>query len=144
MKGSLLAADSGRFRLESAAGIVVCDGKTLWQYFPANKQVILKDASEAGESGGILLRFLEARALYAQRRDGLLRVTLDPGSVGQNLDSLVLNLDPEKSAVTSVESQDPTGSRVTYVVKSLRYGVTVSRKDFTFQAQKGAETVDMR
>ena len=145
VKGSLLSADSGCFRLDHAAGTVVCDGKTLWQYFPANKQVILKDAAEAGEAGGILLSFLEARALRAQRtQDGLLRIVLEPGSVGQNLDSLILTLDPDKSAVRIVETQDPTGSRVTYVVKSLRYGISVTRKDFVFQAPKCVETVDMR
>ncbi len=144
-KGTLLVADSGRFRLESATGVVVCNGSTLWQYFPANKQVIVKQASEAGEAGGILLRFLQAKPLRAGRERGSsLRILLDPSSVGQSLDSLILTIDTDKPAVRSVETQDPAGNRLTYLVKSLRYDTHPNNKTFTFQAPAGVETVDMR
>ena len=145
MKGSLLVADSGCFRLEFSQGVVVSDGKILWQYFPANKQVIVKEASDAGPVGGILIRFLQARPMKAkQQNDGTLRVALDPASVGESLDSLILILDSEKSSVREVETLDPADGRTHYNVKSLRFGVAVKSRDFTFQAPRGVETVDMR
>jgi len=144
-KGFLSVADSGRFRLEHSDGTVVCDGKTLWQYSPANKQVIVKQASEAGEAGGILLRFLQAKPMSAKHEQrGLLRIDLDPGSVGESLDSLILIVDVDKSAIHSVETQDPTGNRLLYLVKSLRYDIHPDAKTFTFQVPRGVETVDMR
>ena len=144
-KGSLLAADSGRFRLEYAGSSVVCDGATLWQYFPANRQVILKQASEAGTAGGILMRFLQAKPLRAERtHDGFLRILLDPASVGESLDSLIVTVDADKPAIRSVETQDPAGNRVAYLVKSLRYDIYPANKAFTFQVPTGVETVDMR
>ena len=144
-KGSLSVADSGRFRLESSSAMVVCDGKTLWQYFPGNKQVIVKPASEAGAAGGILLRFLQAKPLRAEREHGgSLRLILDPGSVGESLDSLILTVDSDKSIIRSVETQDPAGNRITYLVKSLRYDTHSNNKTFTFQVPRGVETVDMR
>ena len=144
-KGSLSVSDSGRFRLESATAVVVCDGKTLWQYFSANKQVIVKQAAEAGAAGGILLRFLQAKPLRAERgHGGSLRIILDPGSVGERLDSLILTVDPDKSVIRSVETQDPAGNRITYLVKSLRYDTHPGNKAFTFQIPAGVETVDMR
>ena len=144
-KGSLQVADSGRFRLESASGVVVCDGAILRQYFPANKQVIVKQASEAGAAGGILLRFLQARPVNARRgQGGSLRIVLDPGSVGENLDSLILTVEADKPSIRSVETQDPAGNRVTYLVKSLRYDTHPNNKTFTFQPPAGVETVDMR
>ncbi len=144
-KGSLVSADSGRFRLEHAQGVVVCDGKTLWQYVPENKQVLLRDASDAGSAGGVLLRFLQAKPLRAVRQGaGLLRVVLDPASVGENLDSLILTIDDVKSVVREVDSQDPAGNRVLYAVKSLRYDENPRPGLFVFKAPKGVEIVDMR
>jgi outer membrane lipoprotein carrier protein len=145
VRGSLLVADSGRFRLEYPGGTVVCDGKTLWQYIPSHKQVIVKDASESGGMGGVLLRFLEAKVIKSERQtDGLLRIFMDPGGTGQNLDSLLITVNPDNSAIRSVETQDPAGNRVIYIVKSLRYGVSMKRGEFMFQAPSGMETVDMR
>jgi hypothetical protein len=46
-KGSLVTADSGRFRLRHAQGTVVCDGVTLWQHFPSTKQVVIRPARVA-------------------------------------------------------------------------------------------------
>jgi len=145
VKGSLLAADSGRFRLENAAGTLVCDGRTLWQYVPANKQVIVKDASGAGEAGGLLLRFLQARMLRAEPgRIGSLRILLDPGSVDQDLDSLILNVNAETLSILSMETQDPAGNRIIYTVKSLRYDVHPNPNDFVFRVPAGVEVIDMR
>jgi outer membrane lipoprotein-sorting protein len=144
-KGTLTAADSGRFRLQHAQGTVVSDGKTVWQYFPGTKQVVIKDAADAGEAGGVLLRFLQARALRAESRPGkLLRVVLDPSSVGESLDSLVVTLAPAESAVRRVLTQDPAGNRVEYILKSLRYDARPGRATFAFKLPAGVEVIDMR
>jgi outer membrane lipoprotein-sorting protein len=144
-KGTLVAADSGRFRLQHAQGTVVSDGKTVWQYFPSTKQVVIKDAADAGEAGGVLLRFLQARALRAESRSGgLLRVILDPSSVGEPLDSLVVTVSPGAASVRRVMTQDPAGNRVEYTVKSLRYDARPGRGAFAFKLPAGVEVIDMR
>jgi outer membrane lipoprotein-sorting protein len=144
-KGTLVAADSGRFRLQHAQGTVVCDGKTVWQYCPSTRQVVIKDASDAGEAGGVLLRFLQARALRAETRPGgLLRVVLDPSSVGESLDSLVVTLSPDESSVRRVLTQDPAGNRVEYTLKSLRYDARPGHSTFLFKLPSGVEVIDMR
>ena len=144
-KGTLTAADSGRFRLQHAQGTVVCDGKTVWQYFPSTKQVVIKDAADAGEAGGVLLRFLQARALRAESaKGGLLRVALDPSSVGESLDSLVVVLSPSENTVRRVVTQDPAGNRVEYALKSLRYDARPGRSTFAFKLPAGVEVIDMR
>jgi outer membrane lipoprotein-sorting protein len=145
-KGTLLSGDSGRFRLEHAQGVVVCDGATLWQYFPSTRQVIVRSAGDmagAGTAGGVLLRFLGADPLRAQKIRGGLRVNLDPASAGENLDSLVLILGPGP-AVRRVETWDPAGGRVEYAVKSLKLGVRTRARDFAAPNPPGAEVVDMR
>jgi outer membrane lipoprotein-sorting protein len=144
VRGSLLASDSGRFRLEHARGTVISDGKTVWQHFPSTRQVVVRDASEASEAGGVLLRFLQARALKAEKRGGRMRVALDPASVGESLDSLVVTLSPDASTVTKVETQDPAGNRVEYAMKSMRYDARASREMFTFKKPAGVEVIDMR
>jgi outer membrane lipoprotein-sorting protein len=148
VKGTLVTADSGRFRLQHAQGIVVCDGETVWQYFPSTKQVVLRSAAEsgAGGAGGVLLRFLQARAVRAEKlaKEGGLRVALDPASVGESLDSLVLTLSADGKTVRRVETLDPAANRVTYVVTSLRYDARPGRAAFTFKVPAGVETVDMR
>ncbi len=144
-KGTLTAADSGRFRLQHAQGTVVCDGKTVWQYFPSTKQVVIKDAADAGDAGGVLLRFLQARALRAEAvKGGLLRVVLDPYSVGESLDSLVVTVSPSEASVRRVQTQDPAGNRVEYALKSLRYDARPGRSTFTFKLPAGIEVIDMR
>ena len=143
-KGSLLAADSGRFRLQHAQGTVVSDGKTVWQYFPSTKQLVIKDAADAGEAGGVLLRFLQARALKADKRAGQLRVVLDPASVGESLDSLILTLAADNASVKKVETLDPAGNRVEYQLKSMRYDVRPDRSTFVLKKPAGVEVLDMR
>lgn len=143
-KGTLVAADSGRFRLRYAQGTIVSDGKTLWQYFPSTDQVVLRAATESGTAGGVLLRFLQARAVKAEKKGGAFRLVLDPASVGENLDSLILTLSPDAATVRSVETQDPAGNRVVYRITSLRYDARPGRGTFTFRIPAGVEVVDMR
>ena len=144
VKGTLVTADSGRFRLTHAQGTVVCDGSTLWQYFPSTRQVVIRSAAAAGGAGGVLPRFLQARAVKAEKTGGALRIVLDPASVGESLDSLVLTLTPGAEAVKLVETQDPAGNRVEYALTSLRYDARPGRAAFTFKIPAGAEVVDMR
>ena len=146
VRGSLVTADSGRFRLTHAQGTVVSDGVTLWQHFPSTQQVVIRHADEARGAGGALLRFLQARAVRAERiaRPAGLRVALDPASVGETLDSLVLTLSPDGATVRSVETVDPAGNRVTYAIRSLRHDGRPGRGTFTFTVPAGAEIVDMR
>jgi outer membrane lipoprotein-sorting protein len=146
-KGTLLTADSGRFRLTHAQGTVVCDGVTLWQHYPSTRQVLIRPAGEGGAAGGVLLRFLQARAVKAQRlggTDGALRIALDPGSVGESLDSLVITLSPDAATIRRVDTQDPAGNRVEYTVTSLRYDARPGSGAFTFKIPSGTEVVDMR
>lgn len=148
-QGSLVTADSGRFRLKHAQGVVVSDGKTLWQHFPSTKQVVIRPAATregaaGGNAGGVLLRFLQAKAVAAARPAGALRIALDPASVGENLDSLILTLSADASTVRRVETQDPAGNRAEYTVTSLRYDGRPGRAAFTFKVPDGAEVVDMR
>jgi outer membrane lipoprotein-sorting protein len=150
-KGTMVTADSGRFRLNHAQGTVVSDGVTLWQYFPSTKQVVIRPAADAAGAGGVLLRFLQARAVKAARMNEVagkpLRVVLDPASVGENLDSLVLILAQDGGTnplVKSVETQDPAGNRVTYTLTSLRYDARPGRATFMFKTPAGAEVIDMR
>jgi outer membrane lipoprotein-sorting protein len=143
--GSLVTADSGRFRLKHAQGTVISDGRTLWQHFPSTKQVVIRAATrDGGNAGGVLLRFLQAKALSADRAAGGLRITLDPASVGENLDSLVITLSSDVATVRRVETQDPAGNRAEYAVTSLRYDGRPGRGAFTFKVPDGVEVVDMR
>jgi outer membrane lipoprotein-sorting protein len=144
VKGTMVMADSGRFRLRHAQGTVVSDGTTLWQHFPSTRQVVIRPGAEAGGAGGVLLRFLQARAVKADRVAGALRIVLDPASVGETLDSLVLTLSPDAATVRRVETQDPGGNRVEYTLTSLRYDARPGSAAFTFKIPAGAEVIDMR
>jgi outer membrane lipoprotein-sorting protein len=145
VRGSLIADGLGRFRLEHGEGVVVSDGETLWQYSEATRQVVIRDAAHAGRAGNVLLRFLNARPMAASRTgDGILRVVVDPESVGESLDSLVITLSGDGKTVRSVETEDPAGNRVEYRVLSLRHDALLAEGTFRFTAPRGAETVDMR
>ena len=45
VKGTLLVQRPGRFRMDSDVQVVVSDGKTAWNYAPANAQVLVSDYS---------------------------------------------------------------------------------------------------
>jgi len=149
--GSLVTADSGRFRLKHSQGTVISDGRTMWQYFPSTKQVVIRPAVSAGQSGGnsggaggVLLRFFQAKAVAAERVSGALRIVLDPASVGENLDSLIVTLSPDAGSVRRVETLDPAGNRAEYTVSTQRYDGRPGRAAFKFQVPAGADVVDMR
>ena len=144
-KGTLLAADSGRFRLEQKRGDMVSNGRVLWQYAPENNQVIVRNAPAVPPSGAVgaaLPNWLSAQPLRAVRTPEGLRVALDPTKA--ELDSLWVVLDAKNSSLRGVETVDAAGNRVEYRVLGLKFESAIRSKDFTFDIPKGTEVVDMR
>ena len=144
-KGTLLAADSGRFRLEQKRGAMVSNGRVLWQYAPENNQVIVRNAPAVPPSGAVgaaLPNWLSAQPLRTVRTPEGLRVALDPAKA--ELDSLWVVLDAKNFSLRGVETVDAAGNRVEYRVLVLQFKTSTRSKDFTFDIPKGAEVVDMR
>lgn len=148
-KGRLLLKDSTRFRLEVPAGTYVSDGKTLQEYHPRNKQLVIREAG-SGQStpADVLLRFLDADPLSSAKvkeggRDAL-ELRLDPARAMKNLDSLAVVLDRKDHSVRRIVSRDANGNETRYTLVSVKRNGGLKDREFAFTPPKGTEIVDMR
>lgn len=148
-KGRLLLKDSTRFRLEVPAGTYVSDGKTLQEYHPRNRQLVIREAG-SGQStpADVLLRFLDADPLSSAKvkeggRDAL-ELRLDPARAMKNLDSLAVVLDRKDHSVRRIVSRDANGNETRYTLVSVKRNGGLKDREFAFTPPKGTEIVDMR
>ncbi len=149
-KGHLWLKDSVKFRLEMPALQCVSDGKTFWQYQPANKQVQIKKAQDidgAALPGQVLFRFLDAEPLSVEsvleQGKSLLKLKLDPSKALKNTKSLMVFMRDDGS-VEKIISEDLSENRSTYTLTSVKRNTGIKESIFSFTSPEGAEVVDMR
>ncbi|GBD07444.1 Outer-membrane lipoprotein carrier protein [bacterium HR21] len=141
---ALLAARGNRFRLQWQGRLVVCDGKTVWNYSPEHRQVVISEARRL--SGGleqVFTAFLEhAHLRIVERRADTLRVECLPASSSPSLGF--------RSAVLTVRRGDWTplalelrteASTQRWELRNFRANPPVRPEDFAFTPPPGTEVI---
>lgn len=148
--GEILLQRPNRMRWDFAGSgkQYVLDGKTLWIYQPAQKQVLrFSQIQEQSMIANNLLMSLhkvgddfDPKALPAETGYRLQLVPKDP-TMRSQVKEIVLALD-DKLALSGLRLVDPMDNVTNLTFRKTRLGAQVPEGTFTFQVPEGVEIID--
>ncbi len=158
MKGTLLVQRPGRFRMDSDVQVVVSDGKTAWNYAPANAQVLVSDYSaiENDRSYEKLLFDLILLGGYDEsytpvyvgekkvQRKTCHVVDLSRKKEDTYIHTIRMWIDKRLYLVRQVEYRNIHEDVTTFVLSDLKVNKRVKADQFTFHVPNGVELIDLR
>jgi outer membrane lipoprotein carrier protein len=151
-RGTLTFKKDNRYRVETGDRTIVTDGKTVWSYSTATRQVLI-DTFRLDEGALTPERVLlgppggyTATVLGKERLDGAAVVLLKlvPRDESATLTAARLWVHTGDWIVRKAEVEDGGGRLTTYRVERLRVNKGIPDSRFTFQVPDGVEAVDLR
>ena len=145
MRGTMAFAPGGKFRIDLPSANYVCDGKKLWQYNHAAKQVIIDRAGDLDEksfpSAIIAGCFSYSFSEKAQSRG---QTELEANLEGKNInyDAISIFVDSRTCQLEKIATTDRSGNTSTYLLKSFAVGGKAKLPSFTFEIPKGSNVID--
>ena len=141
-RGSILI-QGNRYRLITGADEYYCNGKELWAYSPALKEVAVYDCNESlsDMNPAVLLQNYEKhyRAKYIRQQtiDGSARniIDLTPIEKAEVL-KIRIYLNNSDNRIFKMEMYLPQNHRFDYKILSIQENVSVSESDFVFDSKK--------
>lgn len=158
VKGTLLVQRPDRFRMDSDVQVVVSDGKTAWNYAPANAQVLVSDYSaiENDRSYEKLLFDLILLGGYDEsytpvyvgekkvQRKTCYVVDLSAKKEDTYIHTIRLWIDKRLYLVRQVAYRNIHDDITTFALSDLKVNKRVKADQFTFHVPKGVELIDLR
>ena len=150
--GTLFMKKANHYRIVTDDRTFVTDGKTVWSYTPANKQVLVDTYKEEPRSFSpekFLLsvpRDFYSAILSRERSQGkkLVVLKLSPKEDNVSMKSLKLWAEEGEWLLWKAEVTDMNDNVTTYAVSDIRLNTTLSDSTFSFIAPPGVEVVDLR
>jgi outer membrane lipoprotein carrier protein len=151
-RGTVQIKKPGRMRWEYTAPdkkIFVSDGRKIYSYVPADKQVIVSSVPPDDEATTAVL-FLAGKGnltrdfnvSYADTAaDGTWALRLDPRQKQRDYDWLVLGVDPKTLQIRSLTAADQQGGRSTFQFSNYRENTGLADAVFTFKIPRGADVI---
>jgi outer membrane lipoprotein carrier protein len=151
-RGTVQIKKPGRMRWEYTAPdkkVFVSDGRRMYSYIPADKQVIVSPVPSDDEATTAVL-FLAGKGnlprdfavSYAETApDGTWTLRLDPKQKQRDYDWLVLGVDPKTMQIRSLTAADQQGGRSTFQFSNYRENTGLADGVFTFKIPRGADVI---
>jgi chaperone LolA len=148
----LLMKKQNKVRLEQSDQTVVSDGKSVWTYIPANKQIIvtpMEQATVGMRPDEFLFYYTEryTHTLIGQETvDGvpLYALKLTANDALAPLPEIHLWVDGRQWLTRKVVYRDEAGSETTIWFSNIRLNPALSSDAFTMAIPEGVEVVDLR
>jgi outer membrane lipoprotein carrier protein len=150
--GILYMKRTNHYRIVTDDRTFVTDGKTVWSYTPANKQVLIDTYKEEPRSFSperFLLSVpkdfysaILAREKFEGKNVAVLKLT--PKEDNTSMKSLKLWIDDGEWLLWKAEIVDMNDNITTYAVSDIQLNTAVSDSTFSFVAPPGVEVVDLR
>ena len=154
MKGNIKVKGT-KYALSTKMQEVYCDGVTVWNYLPEQKEVTLSAYSEEEDSQ--VINPLSLIKNYAKNyRSHFIKESLNKGVLEQIIDltplkssslyKIRLVIDKNKKQIIRITLSEKDGMQYTYVVTKFLANQPVDDRSFVFEAAKhpGVEVIDMR
>jgi outer membrane lipoprotein-sorting protein len=155
-KGSLKAKSGNKFILRLPYRTVYCNGKTVWNYSPKDKKVIISDYDAENEQSISLERFFfrfikdfEPVSLAKENNSkaGISHVlSMKPkttASIDETIEEIKIWLDIKKYTIRAFQVVT-AGDIITWDVINLKINGKIANSEFEFKAPDGVEVIDMR
>jgi outer membrane lipoprotein carrier protein len=129
--------------------LVVSDGKTIFLYFPADKQVMKNAVPEQDEATSAIL-FLMGKGNIIRdfgirwvdtAADGPYRLRLDPKTRQAEYDWLELSADRNSLQIVGLTAGDAQGGRSSFTFSNFKENAGLSDKMFQFSIPRGTEVI---
>jgi chaperone LolA len=150
--GSLLLKKENKYRVDTDNQTIVTDGKTVWSYSAANKQVLI-DNFKMDENTVSPERILSGAptdftaALLGEDRIGKTEtvvIKLTPKNEQSMIKTIKLWVDNSTWLIRKAEINDVNGKDTEYLVTDIKINTGVEDSRFSYQVPEGAEVVDLR
>jgi outer membrane lipoprotein carrier protein len=131
---------------------IISDGKTLWNYQPENKQVIVSRVAQAFQSKtpstflaglGNLKKDFQARFLQDPAPGAGYSLELTPLEAQGGVEKLFLVADPKNFNILQARIQDAMGNTTQITFSKIAFNNNLADSLFTFTPPKGAEVFTM-
>jgi len=154
MQGSIKVKGT-KYVLTTKTQQVYCDGVTVWNYLPEQKEVSVSDYSEEDDSQ--MINPLSLVKNYAkQYKSNFVKETLNKGIMEQIIDltplkasslyKIRLVIDKSKKQIIRITIYEKDGTKYTYAVTKFQPNLPIDDKFFVFDRAKfpDVEVIDMR
>jgi len=131
---------------------IISDGKTLWNYQPENKQVIVSRVAQAFQSKtpstflaglGNLKKDFQARFLQDPAPGAGYSLELTPLEAQGGVEKLFLVADPKNFNILQARIQDAMGNTTQITFSKIAFNNNLADSLFTFTPPKGVEVFTM-
>jgi len=129
---------------------LISDGKKIYWYFPADKQVTVWDVPP-GDQASTPDLFLSGRGDIARDFTASAADPAVPGAVGLKLvpkrsepeyEFLVISLDPNTYQIRALTTRDRQGGESTLIFSNMKENRGVSDKEFVFRTPRGVTVIN--
>ena len=150
-RGRLFFRKPNLFRVEAPDRVVVCDGRTVWNYTPSAGQALVTDYGDRNLSPtlrDLLSDYLKSYTPYYIRPDSVLGrrcylIKLAPKDSSGGTE-LFLWVEGRGWMLRKLSYSDEVGNETTYLVREFEVNPKLDRKVFEFEVPEGVEVVDLR
>ncbi|MCC6846226.1 MAG: outer-membrane lipoprotein carrier protein LolA [Bacteroidetes bacterium] len=155
ISGNVKAKRGNKFMMNFWERVVVCNGKTVWNYTPQTKSVVIGKYDESQQQTNLETLLFTILQKYAPaklsrkvlsnggRYDVLKLLPASAADITSDIASIEIYLKPNTDIIrklgVTIDRQT-----VIYDISNLKFLAAVSDSDFEFHPPKGTETVDMR
>jgi outer membrane lipoprotein carrier protein len=151
--GTVCTRNGVQFKVETSDQLIITDGKTVWTMPHGNKQVIIDDAGENGESNPFLKSFMQnfvnnyrTELLSPETINGTphhhLRLTAK--SDDEFTKKVEIWADQKSLLMDKIVQTDINGNTSTYEVREINLNAGLTDASFKPEIPEGYEVVDMR
>ncbi len=152
-KVTIRAKRKDKYILELSDRRIYCDGKTIWNYTPSKKSVVISSYNSQGASLSIEKLLLELISAYkptqlknqnSSDNGSSYQLLLEPqGATRYGVKSMTLGIDKKSLALTSIIVHNDQGNQE-WSISSLQRNVDLKDSLFSFKPGKGIEVIDLR
>ncbi len=150
---SIRAKRSDKFVIELHDRIIICDGKTVWNYTPSRKSVVVSKYNSKNSSLSVEKILLECIGRYKpvslsneiSTKGGtnyLLRLEAS-GAELFGVHAIVLSISKKSLTISKIEIESDQGKQ-DWAISSLKTNVPMNDSEFSFTSPKGVEVIDLR
>ncbi len=149
--GTIQLKKRNKFRIETEQQTIVTDGKTVWMYSPANKQVLV-DTFKTNHQPFSTEQFLlglpkDFFAESIRHEEHYIVINLKPTKTNQpsfSVRSLKIWVNPETWTVEKIEYDDKNNTVTFIELSDIRFNKGIDDKNFQFEISKEMKVVDLK
>lgn len=152
IRGTLKALHSGKYHLAVSDRTIICDGNSIWNYYPARKNVTINALKSRPSSSLdiVLFTFLynyQPRSLkeYTIGKSVFQGLELIPknSKTAMGIKTLTLFIKKGGSDIKRIQASEGQQEQI-WEIESLKINASFSESLFTFSPPKDIEIVDLR